>query len=86
MKTYVHLYLAELLLEWEMSHTKVAEEIKTHILCSITFSRKSCGLWDNVEKYCRARQATDDNITRRMRFACWITMATDTHSEYVILL
>jgi hypothetical protein len=25
------------------------------------------------------------NIIRRMRFACWITKATDTHSEYVIL-
>jgi hypothetical protein len=23
---------------------------------------------------------------RRMRFACWITKATDTHSEYVILI
>ena len=22
----------------------------------------------------------------RMRFACWITKATDTHSEYVILI
>jgi hypothetical protein len=37
-----------------------------------------------VEKYGTARQATDDNIIRRMRFACWITKATDTHSEYVI--
>jgi hypothetical protein len=37
-----------------------------------------------VEKYGKARQATDDNITRRMRFTCWITKATDTHSEYVI--
>jgi hypothetical protein len=37
-----------------------------------------------VEKYGRARQVTDDNIIRRMRFACWITEATDTHSEYVI--
>jgi hypothetical protein len=27
----------------------------------------------------RARQATDDNIIRRMRFACWITKATDAH-------
>jgi hypothetical protein len=25
-----------------------------------------------VEKYGRARQATDDNIIQRMRFACWI--------------
>jgi hypothetical protein len=23
---------------------------------------------------------------RRMRFACWVTKATDTHSEYVILI
>jgi hypothetical protein len=27
-----------------------------------------------------------DNIIRRMRFACWITKATDTNSEYVILI
>jgi hypothetical protein len=39
-----------------------------------------------VEKYGRVRQATDDNTIRRMRFACWITKATDTHSEYVILI
>jgi len=28
------------------------------------FFRKSCRLWDNVEKYCRARLATDDNVVR----------------------
>jgi hypothetical protein len=39
-----------------------------------------------VEKYDTARQATDDNIIRRMRFACWVTKATNTHSEYVILI
>jgi hypothetical protein len=39
-----------------------------------------------VEKYGTARQATNDNIMWRMRFACWITKATDTHSEYVILI
>jgi hypothetical protein len=39
-----------------------------------------------MEKYGTARQATDDNIIRRMRFACWITKATDTHSQYVILI
>jgi len=32
-----------------------------------------------------ARQATDDNIIRRMRIACWMTKATDTHSDYIIL-
>jgi hypothetical protein len=37
-----------------------------------------------VEKYGTARQVTGDNIIQRMRFARWITDATDTHSEYVI--
>jgi len=39
-----------------------------------------------VEKYCTAGQATDDSIIRRMRFACWMTKAKNTHSEYVILI
>ena len=38
-----------------------------------------------MEKYGIAKQATDDNIMRRMLFACWITNTTDTHSEYVTL-
>jgi len=37
-----------------------------------------------VENFGRARQATDDNIVRRIRFACWINKVTDTYSEYVI--
>jgi hypothetical protein len=49
------------------------------------FFRKSCRLWYNVERYGAARQATDDNIIRWMRIACWITKATDTHSEHVTL-
>jgi hypothetical protein len=36
---------------------------RIHVLCSVTFFfRKSCHLWDNVEKYCRAGQATDDKM------------------------
>jgi hypothetical protein len=38
-----------------------------------------------VEKYGTAAQVTDDNIIRCMRFACWVTNATATHSEYEIL-
>ena len=49
------------------------------------FVRKSCTLRDEVEKYCRARQATDDILMRRMRLARWIFSATNTHSEYVVL-
>jgi len=39
-----------------------------------------------VGKYGTARQATEDNIIRRKRFVCWVNEATDTHSEYVILI
>jgi len=45
-----------------MHQTKVVVKIKTHILCSVTFFRQSCCLWDNVEKYGTARQTTDDNM------------------------
>ena len=41
---------------------RVAEQIKTRILCSTTFFRNSCRLWDSVENYGRAGQATDDNM------------------------
>jgi hypothetical protein len=39
-----------------------------------------------LEKYGRIGQVTDDNITRHTHFACWITKATDTHSECVRLM
>jgi len=35
------------------------------------FSPEIVSLRDNVEKYGTAGQATDDNIIRRMRFACY---------------
>ena len=72
----VHLWqqLAEFFLEWEMFQTKVVQKIETHILCSINlFPRKSCRLWDNVEKCGKRRR-------RHMHLACWITKATKTHS------
>jgi len=45
-----------------MFRTRVVEKIKTHILCPIYFCRKSCRVWDNVENFCRAGQATDGNM------------------------
>jgi len=60
-----------------MFQTKVVEKIKTHILCSVTFFRNFCRLWDNVEKYCTAGRS---QITIwRMQIACWIPKATNTH-------
>jgi len=51
---------------------------------ALSFFRKSYRLLDNVEKYCQARQATDDH----MAYARYILVpkATNTHSEYVILV
>jgi hypothetical protein len=84
MKTCAHLwYLAQFFLEWEMFHTKVVEKIKTHILFSITFFRKSCLYeitWKNTAHLDRPQMAI-----WRTRIGCGITKATDTHSEYVIL-
>jgi len=39
-----------------------------------------------VEKYCTAGQATRDDITMLLRFAGWITKATNTHTEYLTLV
>ena len=61
-KTFSHLwqYLAKFFLEWEMFQTKFVEKIKTHILSSVTFFRKSHRLWDNVEKYGGFIEAADN--------------------------
>ena len=57
METNIHFwsYLAQLFLEWEMFQTNIIENIKTHILCAITFLKKKIvTLRDNVKKHCRA--------------------------------
>jgi hypothetical protein len=39
----------------------------------------------NVHKKGTARQTTGDKIIMCMQLACWITKATNAHSEYIIL-
>jgi len=70
--------------EFVMFQKIVVEKVKIHVEWSVTFFRKSCPLWDNVEKYGRARQTTNNNIKRCINLTCWVNNATDTHSEYVI--
>ena len=66
---------------------KQCRENRTTFLFLITSFRKSCLLSDNLEKYGTASQATDgDIISRTAHFACWIIKATDTYSDYAILL
>ena len=49
------------------------------------FFRKSCCWWGFVEKHAGVGQATDDDISWRMRFACRISKATATRSEFAVL-
>ena len=85
MKTNIHFlsYLDQLFLERKMLQTKVVEKLEAHILCSLSFFRKSCRLWDNVEEYCRAGQP--QVRVWRMRIACWTPKAATTHTGCVIL-
>jgi len=69
-----------------MFQTKIVYKIKTHSRFSVTFFCKSYRLCDNVEKYCKAGEVTEDNIIRRMRIAWWISKDENTHSEYWILI
>jgi hypothetical protein len=61
------------------------ENQNTHFLCSVTPPplRKSCRLWDNVEKNCGAGLASDDNTTQRMRVSYWMIKTTNTQIWYV---
>jgi len=54
-----------------ISDKSFREYQNTHFMFSNIFPLKIVWFfWDNVEKSGTARQATDDNITRLMRFAC----------------
>ena len=39
-----------------------------------------------MKNYVSVGQATADNVIKRLRIACCITKATDTHSECVIII
>jgi len=58
---------------------KTCTENRNTFYVQCIFSRKPCV----YETVC---QVTDENMIRRKRFACWITKATNTHSQYVTLI
>jgi len=80
--TYCWPYLAQFFLKWEMFQTNVVGNIKTHILCSIIFSRKPCRLWASVEKYGRTGQATDDMAQARCTLHTYGYKHTHTHTTH----
>ena len=69
-----------LLLRMRNFSEKGVDKIKTHILCSVTFSRNRAVyevMWKNTVE--PDRPASGGNVIRHMRCACWIPKAADTH-------
>jgi len=48
------------------------------------FFYENCAVYEI--KNCTAREAANHSIVWPMRFACWITQATDTHLEFILLI
>jgi hypothetical protein len=86
MKTNIHFlsYLVHFFLEWEMFWTRVVEKIKTYNSGSITYFSNIVLFMGHVEKYL---EPDGPRMTIWcMHIACWMPKATNTHSEYVILI
>jgi hypothetical protein len=65
---------------------KIVQKIKTHFMYNIFLYEYGTVYEIMWKKYGIAGLATDYTTVRRMRFACWITKATITRSEYAILI
>jgi hypothetical protein len=66
MKTNKHFFIISrsfVLRTRNVSDKRCTENQNTHfVISNFFFFQKTCCLLDNVEKYCRAGQATDDNM------------------------
>ena len=85
MKTHVHFcsYLAQFFLEWEMLQAEVLEKTKTRHVQYFYFTKIMPFMrWGKNIVNSGRPQVT----VWRMRIVCWISKATDTHLEYVVLI
>jgi hypothetical protein len=68
-----------------MFPAKVVKKIKTQVLCAVNPPPENRAdyemMWKNMVQPCRTQMAI-----WRVRITCWIPKATNTHSEYVILI
>ena len=82
MNTYVH--LSRILLRMGNVSDKVVGKVKTQVFCPRTFFSECRSvyeiMWKNIVEADRQQMTV-----WRMRIACWIAKARNTHSEYVIL-
>ena len=68
-----------------MFQTAVVENIKTHILCSVTFFLENRAVYYEIMWKNTVQRGRPQITIWRMRSAFWVPKATNTHSEYVIL-
>jgi hypothetical protein len=67
-----------------MLQENAVEEIRMHILCSITFFQ-NCAIYEIMRK--NIVDLGRPRVTiRRMRIACWIPTATNTRTVCVIII
>ena len=64
---------------------KIIEEIKTHFMYNIFFFSKNRAVYDITWKNIIELDRPQMTIWR-MRIICWTPKATNTHSEYVVLI
>jgi len=64
-----------------MFQTRVVDEIKTHVLCSITFFFQSCADYEIMWKNNVEQGDTEDNMAHA--HCILAPKATDAHSQYV---
>ena len=85
-RTFTIIFRSFLLRMRNVSDKSCRENQNIHFASS-NFSFPSRSAFEITWKtYGTARQVTGDSFIRRMRFACRVTKATDTHSEYAILI
>ena len=88
MKTFVRLwYVTEFFLEWEMFQTKISTGIQnTHFMFYNFFFRKSCRVWDNMEKQGTARQDAFANIILRRKGAICVPSNLGKNTDKILKL
>jgi hypothetical protein len=86
---YMYIYdknITEFFLEWKMFQRKKLWRQSKHTFCvQQLFFMKIMPFLDDVENICQSQTDHKWQLIWHICFACWITYATDLHSEYVIL-
>ena len=65
-----------------LNEKKVVEKIKPNILCPIIFSPENRAVYEIVWKN-NAEPGRPQVTKWRMRTECWVTKATDTHTQHM---